>query len=116
MWFRPQISGFPLLARPRRLIQSHYGLRHFALCLELADFRAHAPGALQFSLPLFSGGRYDWPQCRATMSIENRLFPDPGDSFRRRQFRALKVAVIVGVICAVVMALVLYLLYSKQKP
>ena len=50
------------------------------------------------------------------MSIENRLFPDPGDSFRRRQFRALKTAVVVGLICAAVLALVLYAMYSKQKP
>ena len=50
------------------------------------------------------------------MSIENRLFPEPRDSFRRRQFRALKAALIVGLVCAAVLALALYALYSKQKP
>jgi hypothetical protein len=50
------------------------------------------------------------------MSIENRLFPDPGDSFRRRQFRALKAALLVGLVCAAVLALLLYALYSKQAP
>jgi hypothetical protein len=50
------------------------------------------------------------------MSIENRLFPDPKDSFRRRQFRALKAALLVGLVCAAVVALVIYGLYSKQKP
>jgi hypothetical protein len=41
-------------------------------------------------------------------SIENRIFPAPGDSFRRRQFRALKVAVMVGLVCAAVLALLFY--------
>jgi hypothetical protein len=50
------------------------------------------------------------------MAIENRLFPNPGDSFRRRQFRALKVAVFVGLACAAAMALLLYALYTKQQP
>jgi high-affinity Fe2+/Pb2+ permease len=50
------------------------------------------------------------------MSIENRLFPDPGDSFQRRQFRALKAALLVGLVCAAVLALVLYALCSKGKP
>jgi len=50
----------------------------------------------------------------SNMPIENRLFPAPGDSFRRRQFRALKVAVIVGLACAAVLALLLYLV-TKRK-
>jgi hypothetical protein len=50
------------------------------------------------------------------MSIDKRLFPDPGDSFRRRQFRALMVAVIVGLVCAAVLGVLLYLMYSKQRP
>ena len=50
------------------------------------------------------------------MLFEKRLFPDPGDSFRRRQFRALIAALVVGLICAAVLAVVLYLLYWKQKP
>jgi uncharacterized membrane protein YoaK (UPF0700 family) len=49
------------------------------------------------------------------MSIVKRLFPAPEDGFRRRQFRALIAALIVGVICAAVLALVLYLLHSSHK-
>lgn len=51
---------------------------------------------------------------RKGIHIENLLFPAPGDSLRRRQFRALKVAVIVGLICATVLALLLYVL-TKGK-
>lgn len=47
-------------------------------------------------------------------SIESRLFPAPGDSFRRRQFRALKVAVIVGLISAAGLALLLYVVTSRK--
>jgi TolA-binding protein len=47
-------------------------------------------------------------------SIERRLFPKPGDSFRRRQFRALKVAVAFGVFSALVVAVVIYLVYSQH--
>ena len=50
------------------------------------------------------------------MPDEKRLFPNLGDSFQRRQFRALKVAVIVGLICAAALAILLYAIYSKQKP
>ena len=50
------------------------------------------------------------------MSIETRLFPHPGDSLKRRQFRALKTAVLVGVICAGIMAAMLYALYLKHTP
>jgi hypothetical protein len=39
-----------------------------------------------------------------------RLFPNGGPAFQGRQIRALKTAVIVGLICAAVLALVLYLL------
>ena len=49
-------------------------------------------------------------------SIQRRLFPCPGDSFRRRQFRALKAALIVGLLSAAVMTLVLYLVHSKPLP
>jgi hypothetical protein len=51
---------------------------------------------------------------RSLMSIENRLFPAPGDSLRRRQFRALKVAVMVGLICAAVLALSFYAVTSGK--
>jgi hypothetical protein len=47
-------------------------------------------------------------------SIESRLFPAPGDSFQRRQFRALKVAVIVGLISAAGLALLLYVVTSRK--
>ena len=47
-------------------------------------------------------------------SIERRLFPKPGDSFRRRQFRALKVALAFGVFSALVVAVVIYLVYSQH--
>ena len=49
------------------------------------------------------------------MSIGKRLFPDPGDSFRRKQFRALVAAVIVGLICAAVLGLLLSAIYAKHK-
>ncbi len=44
----------------------------------------------------------------------SQLFPDAGFWLRRRQLRALRTAVIVGLICAAVLALVLYALtYGK---
>ena len=49
------------------------------------------------------------------MSIVKRLFPDPGDSYRRKQFRALVAAVIVGLICAAVLGLLLWAIYAKEK-
>jgi hypothetical protein len=48
-------------------------------------------------------------------SIERRLFPKPGDSLRRRQFRALKVALLFGLIFAAAMALGLYLMYKGLR-
>jgi hypothetical protein len=50
------------------------------------------------------------------MSIEKRLFPRSQDGVRGRERRALLAALIVGLICAAVVAVVIYLLYSKQKP
>jgi hypothetical protein len=47
-------------------------------------------------------------------TIERRLFPNAGDAYRRRQFRALKIAVIFGFIFALLMALVLYLVYAQR--
>ena len=38
----------------------------------------------------------------------------PTDALRRRQFRALKTAVMVGLIFAALVALVLYLIYSQR--
>jgi hypothetical protein len=48
-------------------------------------------------------------------SIERRLFPNPGDSRRKRQFRSLMVALLCGLMVAVAMALVLYLLYKAPR-
>ncbi len=48
-------------------------------------------------------------------SIERLLFPRPGDSLRRRQFRALRTAMLFGLVCAAGLALVLYLMYSGPK-
>jgi len=50
------------------------------------------------------------------MSIEKRLFPKPEDSFRRRQFRAVKAAVVVGLLVAAVVVLLLYLMNSRPHP
>jgi hypothetical protein len=51
---------------------------------------------------------------RKWAGIETLIFPAPGDTFRRRQFRALKVAVLVGLLCAAVLALLLYVLTSRK--
>jgi hypothetical protein len=48
-------------------------------------------------------------------SLERLLFPRPGDSFRRRQFRALKTAMLLGLVCAAAVALVFYMM-QKQPP
>ncbi len=45
--------------------------------------------------------------------IERWLFPNGGDSLRRRQLRALKLAVMVGLVCAALMVAVLYLVYAR---
>ncbi|HSA12224.1 MAG TPA: hypothetical protein P5205_17825 [Candidatus Paceibacterota bacterium] len=47
-------------------------------------------------------------------SLERRLFPGAGNSFRRKQFRALKTALAVGLIFAAAVALVLYLVYTQR--
>jgi hypothetical protein len=49
------------------------------------------------------------PREGTNRSIENRLFPDHGTSFRKRQIRPLRTAVIVGLICAAALALLLYM-------
>jgi hypothetical protein len=50
---------------------------------------------------------------RTGRSIERWLFPRPGDSLRRRQFRALRNALLVGLVFAGVVALVLYLVSAQ---
>jgi hypothetical protein len=44
-----------------------------------------------------------------TVSIEQRLFPTPGVSLRRRPVRALRIAIIIGLVCAGMLALLIYL-------
>lgn len=44
------------------------------------------------------------------VSIEHRLFPTPGVSLRRRPVKALRIAIIVGLVCAGVLALLIYLI------
>ena len=50
------------------------------------------------------------------MSIEKRLFPKPEDSFRRRQFRAVKAALVVGLLVAAVLVLLLFLINAGHRP
>jgi hypothetical protein len=52
----------------------------------------------------------------AGRTLERRLFPRDSDAFRRRQFRAFKMALVVGVIFALVVALVIYLVYLQRNP
>jgi hypothetical protein len=52
---------------------------------------------------------------RPRLSIERRLFPRSNDAFRRKQFRALKMAVVVGLVFGGLVALVLYLVYAQSK-
>jgi hypothetical protein len=49
------------------------------------------------------------------MSLAKRLYPRAEDSKRRRQFRALQTAVILGLVCSVLMALMLYGVYWMSK-
>ncbi|MGD0258721.1 MAG: hypothetical protein ABSD29_02730 [Verrucomicrobiota bacterium] len=48
------------------------------------------------------------------MSIGNRLFHEPGALVRRRRFRAVTVAVMVGLICAAGLALLLYVVAYRK--
>ncbi len=50
----------------------------------------------------------------AIAPVEARLFPVPVALLRRRQSRALRVAVIVGMICAAVLALVFYVVTYRK--
>ncbi len=86
--------------------------------------------AEQAALPLLNAPglqgqprREPGPRCPAGLmprrgfgrTIERRLFPHPGDALRRRQFRALGLALLFGLIFAAVVALVLYLLYKGPR-
>jgi hypothetical protein len=55
------------------------------------------------------------PRLGLGRSIERRLFPHPGQALRRRQFRALSLALLFGLIFAAAMALGLYLLYKGPR-
>jgi hypothetical protein len=48
------------------------------------------------------------------MSIGSRLFSEPGALVRRRRFRAVSMAVIVGLICAAGLAVLLYMVASRK--
>jgi hypothetical protein len=47
-------------------------------------------------------------------SIERWLFPKATDTFRRRQFRALKTAVAVGLVVAMMVAAMIWLAYAQK--
>jgi Na+-transporting NADH:ubiquinone oxidoreductase subunit NqrC len=49
------------------------------------------------------------------MSLAKRLYPRTEDSKRRRQFRAFQTAVILGLICSVLVAAILYGIYWIQN-
>jgi hypothetical protein len=49
------------------------------------------------------------------MSLAKRLFPKPGDSRRRRHFRALMLGTFLGLICSAMVAGLLFLLYFLHK-
>ena len=55
------------------------------------------------------------PHRTTRRSIGRMLFPRPGDSLRRQQFRALMFALLLGLIFAAAMALMLYLIYKAPK-
>ena len=64
-------------------------------------------------LPLF--GTADRPAARTHgMSNGDRLFHEPGALVRRRRFRAVSMAVIVGLICAAGLALLLYVVAYRK--
>ena len=48
------------------------------------------------------------------LAIENRLFHEPGALVRRRRFRAVSMAVMVGLICAAGLALLLYVVAYRK--
>jgi hypothetical protein len=47
-------------------------------------------------------------------AVEVQHFPDPDTAFRRRQLRALRTAVIVGLICAAALALLFYFVTYRK--
>jgi len=49
------------------------------------------------------------------MSLAKRLFSKPGDSGRGRHFRDLTLGTILGLICAALVAGLIFLLYSLHK-
>jgi hypothetical protein len=50
------------------------------------------------------------------MSLAKRFFPNAGDAQRRRAFRNLQTALILGLVCGALVGLGLWLLYLSQKP
>jgi hypothetical protein len=51
---------------------------------------------------------------RANLPVESRRFPEPGHSARRRQLRALGMALLVGLLCAAGLALLFYLVTCRK--
>ena len=98
------------------------GLAEISAALPAALSMVHSAGLdtlgppEQVTVPLLGEAQpHKQPRRGAGRSIERLLFPNPGDSLRRRQFRTLKVALLVGLIFAAAMALVLYLISRAPK-
>ena len=62
-----------------------------------------------------NGSRPSSPVAKS-MSLAKLLFPKPHQGRQRRQFRALRTGVILGLIVSVLIAVGLYLMNLKQKP
>jgi len=50
------------------------------------------------------------------MSLAKRLFTRAEDSYRRKQFRNLQLAIMLGLACSAIFAVILYLLYARHQP
>lgn len=94
-------TGLPALGPPE---SSHLQLQHPAMAQG-----NRAPQALN---PPPAVHR---PRTRAGPPVEWRFFPNPSDFFRRRQLRTLKMALLVGLVCALAVALLLYLDYLRRS-
>lgn len=81
-----------------------------------ARFAAIEPPGKQIAALEHAPRHASKPRRRFGRSIERRLFPGAGDSLRRRQFRALRAAILFGLVCAGMVAVVLYLVYVQPKP
>jgi hypothetical protein len=50
------------------------------------------------------------------MSLAKRFFPNAQDTEKRRAFRNLQTALIIGLVCGGLVGIGLWLLYMSQKP